>query len=156
MNAKLQLELKFVLTAFIVSLFYEIIQSHLYNFYLVDPVVGNSLFKGIIFITLRIFLDIFVLLVNFNIIARAKKNILWFQKIEIRDMTLFILLGVVYVQYNEVINVYFLHTWGYQKFMPLVPVFKIGLAPFIQWVILAPLVLLMYRDWFHADPAGEY
>jgi hypothetical protein len=156
MNQKLRLELNFLFTAFIINFFYEVVQSNVYIFYGINFLVDDALVKTVSFIALKILLDLFILLVNFNILARARKNIFWFSKPKISDITLFTLLGVVYAQYNEVINVYFLHTWGYRSILPLMPVFRIGIPPFIQWAVLAPLVLFVFRNWYHADPSDEH
>ena len=143
MKTKLKLDLNFIGTCFMLFLFYEMVQIHVYNFYRLD-----SLTKIMMFMISRTALGVFVFLFNFNVVAQARKNIFWFIKPHVLDIVLFILLGIVYTQYNEVINVYFLHTWGYKSSMPLMPVFRIGVTPFIQWALFAPLVLSIYREWF--------
>lgn len=143
MKTKLKLELNFIGMCFMLFLFYEMVQIHVYNFSGI-----NNLTETIIFIVNRTAIGVFIFLFNFNIVALARKNIFWFMKFNLSDITLFILMGVVYTQYNEVINVYFLHTWGYRGILPLMPVFRIGITPFVQWAVFAPLVLVMYREWF--------
>ncbi|MFH1784664.1 MAG: hypothetical protein ABH868_07250 [bacterium] len=148
MGKTIRLQLYFVGTSLLLTSFYELVQIHAYNFY-----GDNTLMATVFFVPLRIVEGVFVLFFNFNVVALARKNKFWFKKLHLSDFSLFTLLGVVYTQYNEVLNVYFLNTWGYKRFLPLMPVFRIGITPFVQWAVFAPLIVIIFRDWYSAADA---
>jgi hypothetical protein len=52
----------------------------------------------------------------------------------------FTLLGLGYTVASEWVNVDIRGSWGYAAAMPRVPWIGTGLAPFIQWVLLPPLI----------------
>lgn len=47
-----------------------------------------------------------------------------------------VFIGLVYTCYSEWVNVYIRKSWAYSDLMPLIPVLKIGLVPFAQWLII--------------------
>ena len=51
------------------------------------------------------------------------------------------LLGLGYAVFSEWLNTAVRAAWTYASAMPIVPLVAIGLAPFLQWVVLPPLVL---------------
>ena len=54
-------------------------------------------------------------------------------------------LGVAFTIFSEWLNVEILRNWAYAKAMPLVPPLETGLSPFLQWVLVPPLVLCAMR-----------
>jgi hypothetical protein len=50
--------------------------------------------------------------------------------------------GVVYVVFSEWLNTAVRTSWTYAPAMPIMPLVGVGLAPFLQWVVLPPLVLV--------------
>jgi hypothetical protein len=45
----------------------------------------------------------------------------------------------------EIVMTRYLHHYSYGPAMPIVPLLRIGLAPFLQWIILPPLALWFVR-----------
>jgi hypothetical protein len=60
----------------------------------------------------------------------------------IRDMILFLVPGIVLTIVMEYLNTLILFRWAYGSLMPVIPGLNIGLAPFMQWLIIPPLVYL--------------
>ncbi|MBV8356508.1 MAG: hypothetical protein JO189_01020 [Deltaproteobacteria bacterium] len=50
--------------------------------------------------------------------------------------------GVVYTTYSEWRHAVVLHHWRYSARMPLVPIFRVGLFPLLQWVLVPPMAFL--------------
>lgn len=48
-------------------------------------------------------------------------------------------LGLAYTVYSEWLNAAVRHSWTYADAMPVVPPFRTGLAPLMQWLLLPPL-----------------
>ena len=51
--------------------------------------------------------------------------------------------ALAYTAWSEWHNVYRAGSWGYTASMPLI--FGIGLSPLLQWLILPPVLVLVYR-----------
>lgn len=64
----------------------------------------------------------------------------WVINLRVRHVVGFTLLGLAYTIVSEWINVDIRSAWGYGATMPQIPLFGTGLAPFIQWVLLPPLI----------------
>lgn len=52
--------------------------------------------------------------------------------------------GLAYTAWSEWFNVYRAGNWGYTASMPMI--FGIGLAPLLQWLILPPMMVFVYRS----------
>ena len=50
---------------------------------------------------------------------------------------------MAYTAWSEWFNVYRLGSWGCTESMPLV--FGIGLSPWLQWLVLPPLMIVVFR-----------
>lgn len=50
------------------------------------------------------------------------------------------LLGLAYTVFSEWLNTVVRVSWAYSPSMPIVPLLGVGLAPFLQWLLLPPLV----------------
>ena len=50
-------------------------------------------------------------------------------------------LGLAYTVFSEWLNTVVRASWAYAPAMPIVPVLGVGLTPFLQWLVLPPLVL---------------
>lgn len=51
---------------------------------------------------------------------------------------LFTLMGAIYTVYSEIMNVRVQGTWGYTELIPLA---EIGAMPFLQWLLIPPILL---------------
>ena len=55
------------------------------------------------------------------------------------------LLGLAYTVFSEWLNTVVRVSWAYAPSMPIVPLLGVGLAPFLQWLLLPPLSLRSLR-----------
>lgn len=59
---------------------------------------------------------------------------------------------MAYTAWSEWFNVYRLGSWSYTESMPLI--FGIGVLPLLQWLVLPPLMVVVYRR-FAPAPLGR-
>ncbi|NOZ61027.1 MAG: hypothetical protein GXO74_05055 [Calditrichaeota bacterium] len=137
-------EAKFLLVAFVLSLIYELGHSPLYNF--VDaPTLGRKLYY-IFHCSLR---DLAPFLFGYHLVALLLKNWLWiYGGTNWKKIGLFTFFAFIYTVASEMYHVHILKSWSFKESMPIVPILEIGLTPFLQNLILAPLsaVILNYFE----------
>lgn len=97
--------------------------------------------------------DLLILLVLYEVIALLNRNRHWYANNVMSGGILFTLFGVVYTVYSEIVNVHVKGMWGYTDLMPIVPVFDIGGTPFLQWVLIPPVLLWLMRQVRPVQPA---
>ncbi len=91
--------------------------------------------------------DLLILLVLYEIIALVNRNRAWYMTNKVlTGGALFTLLGAGYTIYSEIMNVRVKGTWGYTELMPLIPVIDVGGMPFLQWVLIPPVLLWLMRQ----------
>ncbi len=91
--------------------------------------------------------DLLILLVLYEIVALLNRNRAWYMTNKVLvGGALFTLLGVGYTIYSEIMNVRVKGTWGYTELMPLIPVIEVGGMPFLQWVLIPPVLLWLMRQ----------
>ncbi|MEH6617536.1 MAG: hypothetical protein V7699_06830 [Porticoccus sp.] len=54
-------------------------------------------------------------------------------------------IGVSYTVYSERLNTLVRESWAYSEWMPVIPVFEVGLSPIAQWLIIPPLAFWWSR-----------
>jgi hypothetical protein len=42
-------------------------------------------------------------------------------------------------------------SWGYNQSMPIIPWVQMGLTPFLQWIVIPPIVILLVRHHLLSD-----
>ena len=94
--------------------------------------------------------DLLILLVAYEIVAVLAGSRYWVYRSKPVYVLLFTLIGVVYTVWSETINVRVKGTWGYTELMPLVPGVEIGGMPFLQWLLIPPLLVWFMRMLFSA------
>lgn len=57
------------------------------------------------------------------------------------NIVLFTVLGLTYTIFSEILNTRIKGTWGYTELMPIVPVIEIGGMPFLQWLLIPPILI---------------
>lgn len=97
--------------------------------------------------------DLLILLVLYEVIALLNRNRHWYANNVMSSGILFTLFGVGYTVYSEIVNVHVKGIWGYTDLMPIVPVFDIGGTPFLQWVLIPPVLLWLMRQVRPVQPA---
>ena len=89
--------------------------------------------------------DVGFALTAFWITAVFRRSRRWMLSSSIPDVLLFLAVGMILTIGFEYYYVEIAHRWTYATWMPLVPPFGTGLSPFMQWIIVPPLVLLVAR-----------
>ena len=89
---------------------------------------------------------------GYHIVALAKRNVFWiWQRYNFRSLGALTLIAVVYAMVAETMYVDVKQLWSYTKAMPRLPWIGIGLTPFLQWFIVAPLVVWIMRRFNKED-----
>lgn len=89
--------------------------------------------------------DLLITLSVFWLVALFNRSRYWVTKATLSDIVLFTLIGLGYTIYSEIVNTRIKGTWGYTELMPIVPVVEIGGMPFMQWLLIPPITLLLMR-----------
>ena len=85
--------------------------------------------------------DLLILLVTYWVVALLNRSRYWYRSSILANGFLFTLLSLGYTIYSEILNVSIKGTWDYTELMPIVPVIGIGGMPFMQWVLVPPVLL---------------
>jgi len=85
--------------------------------------------------------DVGISLVAFWTIAAISKSRQWFRQPRHSQIIGFILVGLVITIIFEALATGVLNQWEYAPLMPTLPFLGTGLLPFLQWVLLPPLIL---------------
>ncbi len=88
---------------------------------------------------------------SFWLVSAASRNRKWLLKLNRLNFIGFIMVGVVYAVLSEWANVYMFKSWGYNQSMPIIPWVKMGLTPFLQWIVIPPIVILLVRHHLLSD-----
>jgi len=140
-RAVLLLEAKLILVVFLISLLYENAHLPLYaNF------GGSSLAYKLYAAAHCAFGDLTPFLIGYHLVALFFHSLSW--PVSSRWKTGFaalLLFTLAYGATAEVIYVHLLKAWEYKPTMPIVPLLNIGLTPFIQWPIVAPISFFAFR-----------
>lgn len=129
----------FALFAFLLNFVWEMLQTPLFAWMPQLPHWPMTL------ICLRATLgDVGIAIVAFVAGAAADKRLRWFEAPSKHASAAYIAAGILLT------TVFELHAigtgrWAYSKLMPTLPWIGIGLAPFLQWIILPPIVLYLTR-----------
>ena len=90
--------------------------------------------------------DLLILIVVYEVIALINRNRAWYATNQVlAGGALFTLLGAGYTIYSEIMNVRVKGTWGYTELMPLIPGIEVGAMPFLQWILIPPVLLWFMR-----------
>ena len=89
--------------------------------------------------------DLLILLAAYWVVALLNRSRYWYRSNILVNGFLFTLLGLGYTIYSEIVNVSIKGNWDYTELMPIVPVIEIGGMPFMQWVLVPPVVLWLMR-----------
>jgi hypothetical protein len=92
--------------------------------------------------------DVILTLGSFWIISVINRNRRWLLSANKSNFAGFLLMGLSYTVLSEWTNVHILKSWGYNELMPIIPWVKVGLTPFLQWIIIPSAVILLVRHYF--------
>jgi hypothetical protein len=89
--------------------------------------------------------DTFILMIGYMLISLYYKNLNWVYDSNVKHHAIFVIMGVTYTIFSEYINVNVRNSWSYSEYMPLLPFTNTGLIPFMQWVILPPVIIFITK-----------
>lgn len=133
-------ELQIVVLGLPLELLWEVAQFPLYRVWHEGD--WSYILYGLAHCTLG---DLFILLAVFWIVALLNRNRRWYRDSILLNGSLFTIFGVGYTIYSEIENVRVKGTWEYTELMPVVPLIEIGGMPFLQWVLIPPVLLWLMR-----------
>lgn len=122
------------------SLLWEIAQFPLYTVWHQND--WGYILYGLAHCTLG---DLLILLSIYELVALLNRNRYWVERNVLFNGIIFTLGGVGYTIYSEITNVRIKGTWGYTDLMPIVPIVEIGGMPFLQWLLIPPILLGLMR-----------
>ncbi len=134
-------EVRLIMLALPLELLWEIAQFPLYDVW--HQKDWGYILYGLAHCTLG---DLLILLVLYELVALLNRNRHWYANNVVASGLLFTLLGAGYTVYSEIMNVRIKGTWGYTELMPIVPVIDIGGMPFLQWLLVPPVLLWLMRQ----------
>ena len=133
-------EIPLVFSSYFINFFWEMIQSPLYDD--IHRKTYGEILVSRLHCTLE---DVLILLGAYWIVAWLVRNRYWVLDLRIRNVVGFTLLGLGYTIVSEWINADIRGAWGYGATMPRVPWIGTGVAPFVQWMVLPPLIASVTR-----------
>ena len=133
-------ELQIIMFGLPLELLWEVAQFPLYTVWHEGD--WGYILYGLVHCTLG---DLLILLVAYWMVALLNRSRYWYQSNIFVNGFLFTLLGLGYTIYSEIVNVNIKGNWGYTELMPIVPVINIGGMPFMQWLLIPPVLLWLMR-----------
>lgn len=133
-------EIQLIMLALPLELLWEIAQFPLFTVWQEGD--WSYILYGLAHCTLG---DLIILLIAYWLVALLSSNRYWYRVSILPSGLLFTALGVAYTIYSEIVNVRIKGTWDYTELMPIVPVINIGGMPFLQWVLIPPILLWLMR-----------
>ena len=125
--------------SFLLNFFWEVIQTY---FYTLKDSAFHTMLYGWLHCT---FGDVIITIVSFWAVSILSRSRRWFLKLNPLNYTGFILIGLVYTFFSEMVNVQIFKSWNYNEYMPIVPWMKVGLTPVLQWLIIPSIAILFVR-----------
>jgi hypothetical protein len=133
-------ELQLIMFGMPLELLWEVAQFPLYTVWHEGD--WGYILYGLVHCTLG---DLLILLVANWMVALLNRNRYWYRSNILVNGFLFTLLGLGYTIYSEIVNVSIKGNWDYTEHMPIIPVIEIGGMPFMQWVLIPPVLLWLMR-----------
>ncbi|NOQ69986.1 MAG: hypothetical protein GQ573_07760 [Gammaproteobacteria bacterium] len=89
--------------------------------------------------------DLLIMLCVFWLVSILNRTRYWIFSPSALNILLFTALGLTYTIFSEIINTRVKSTWGYTELMPIVPVIEIGSMPFLQWLLIPPVLIWLMQ-----------
>jgi len=91
--------------------------------------------------------DVAIAMAAFWVVALLSQTRRWAMAVRLKHVVQFSAVAFVLAMLAEMVGTNLLHSYSYDSRMPLVPLLHVGLAPFLQWVFLPPVIVwLVYRQ----------
>ncbi len=133
-------ELQLLVLGLPLELLWETAQFPLYTIW--HEGTWSEILYGLVHCTLG---DLLILLAAYWLIALFNQDRHWSRQAGLANIFLFTILGSTYTVYSEIVNVHIEGNWDYTGLMPIVPLLDIGGTPFLQWLLIPPLLLWLMR-----------
>jgi hypothetical protein len=134
--------------AFVLNLLWEIAQVRLYTIW--DTAAGISVAWALLHCTLG---DVMIALAMFALAGMALRRADWPASRPWTGGAMVVIGALAFTAWSEWYNVYRAGNWGYTASMPMI--FGIGLAPLLQWLIIAPVIVTAYKALLPFLSAGD-
>lgn len=136
-----QPEIQLLMLALPLHLLWEVAQFPLYTVWHEGD--WSYILYGLVHCTLG---DLLIMLSVFWLLAMSNRTRDWvYRSPVILNVFLFTALGLSYTIYSEILNTRITQTWGYTELMPIVPFIEVGGMPFMQWVLIPPVLIWLMR-----------
>ncbi|WP_035993598.1 hypothetical protein [Leptolyngbya sp. KIOST-1] len=126
--------------AFLLNFFWEVQQM---RFFLLPSDLSCQ--ERVTNCTLATVGDVGIALLAFWTVAAIAQSRQWLRRPNVQRMGIFVLVGVVVTVVFELFATGILNLWQYADTMPIVPLLGTGALPFLQWVLVPPLVVWFAR-----------
>jgi len=135
-------EISLCFLSFFLNFFWEVVQTY---FYTLKDAPFHTMLYGWFHCTLG---DVILTLLSFWLVSILSRNRRWFLNLNGLNFIGFILVGVIYTIFSEWTNVHILKSWSYNELMPTIPWIKVGLTPFLQWLVIPSATILFVKHHF--------
>jgi len=133
-------ELQLIMFGLPLELLWEVAQFPLYTVWQEGD--WGYILYGLVHCTLG---DLLILLFAHWVVALLNHNRYWYRSSILVDGVLFTLIGLGFTIYSETVNVSIKANWNYTELMLIIPAIEIGGMPFMQWVLIPPVLLWLMR-----------
>lgn len=101
--------------------------------------------------------DAFITLIAYWIVASLNRARAWIEAPRGRDIGFMVIVGTTVTLVIEQLALHGLWfgSWSYSSTMPIVPLLGVGLAPFLQWILIPPLVVVFVKRQILGSRAGS-
>ena len=133
-------EIQLLMLSVPLQLLWEIAQFPLYTVWHEGD--WSYILYGLIHCTLG---DLLILLSVFWFVSLLNRSRHWIFSPSLFNVVLFTCFGLGYTIFSEIVNTRIKSTWGYTELMPIVPFIEIGGMPFLQWLLIPPVLIWLMR-----------
>ena len=89
--------------------------------------------------------DLLISLSIFWLVSILNRSRRWIFSPSMPNIVLFTVIGLAYTIFSEILNTRIRGTWGYTELMPIIPVIEIGGMPFLQWLLIPPVLIWLIQ-----------
>ncbi len=133
-------EILLIVLSLPLQLLWEIAQFPLYTVW--HEGEWSYILYGLVHCTLG---DLLILLNVYWLVSIFNRSRRWIFSPSMPNIVLFTILGLSYTIFSEILNTRIKGTWGYTELMPIVPVIEVGGMPFLQWLLIPPILIWLMQ-----------
>jgi len=89
--------------------------------------------------------DLLILLSVFWLVSILNHSRHWIFSASMPNIVLFTVISLAYTIFSEILNTRIKGTWGYTELMPIIPVIEVGGMPFLQWLLIPPILIWLIQ-----------